>query len=510
MKRTKESTDSKLVISACLAGEACRYDGRDNLVPELRALVEDGKAVTICPEYLGGLEIPRKPCEIRVVKGERKVYNVKNEDLTNAFKKGAEKALSLARNAGARLAVLKAKSPSCGCGCVYDGSFHKRLVPGNGITAELFLQNGLTVMTEQEWLTQKFKEESIMEKKINLGIVFGGQSGEHEVSRASACNVIEVIDKEKYDITLIGITKNGDWKVYTGDYKNIKDGSWEQDTDKIHADFSIFHDPIIQDVDVFFPVLHGPMGEDGTIQGLFELMNKPYVGCGVLASAAGMDKVASKMLFESAGIPVGPYVYFKRRDWEKDPDRIIDDIAGRGFPVFIKPSNMGSSVGISKAHNREEFIDGVNEALRYDHKIVVEGFLNAREIECAVLEENGEIKAAIPGEVVASKEFYDYEAKYSDNQDSKIVIPAQISDALLEKIREYAIKAFEVIDGSSLSRVDFFVTRATYNIYINEINTMPGFTNISMYPKMWENMGVSYAELVEKLIQGAAVKRVNR
>lgn len=348
-----------------------------------------------------------------------------------------------------------------------------------------------------------------MEKKINLGIVFGGQSGEHEVSRASACNVIEVIDKEKYDITLIGITKDGDWKVYTGDYKNIKDGSWEQDTDKIHADFSIFHDPIIQDVDVFFPVLHGPMGEDGTIQGLFELMNKPYVGCGVLASAAGMDKVASKMLFESAGIPVGPYVYFKRRDWEKDPDSIIDDIAGRGFPVFIKPSNMGSSVGISKAHNKEEFIDGVNEALRYDHKIVVEGFLNAREIECAVLEENGEIKAAIPGEVVASKEFYDYEAKYSDNQDSKIVIPAQISDALLEKIREYAIKAFEVIDGSSLSRVDFFVTRATYNIYINEINTMPGFTNISMYPKMWENMGVSYAELVEKLIQGAAVKRVN-
>ena len=179
MKRTKESTDSKLVISACLAGEACRYDGRDNLVPEFRALVEDGKAVTICPECLGGLEIPRKPCEIRVVKGERKVYNVKNEDLTNAFKKGAEKALSLARNAGARLAVLKAKSPSCGCGCVYDGSFHKRLVPGNGITAELFLQNGLTVMTEQEWLTQKFKEESIMEKKINLGIVFGGQSGEY-------------------------------------------------------------------------------------------------------------------------------------------------------------------------------------------------------------------------------------------------------------------------------------------------------------------------------------------
>lgn len=499
----------KIVVSACLAGVPCRYDGGDNLVPELKALVVSGKAVTVCPECLGGLKIPRKPCEIRVVKGKRKVYNVENEDKTEAFEVGAEKALHIAKDISATLAVLKAKSPSCGCGYIYDGSFEKRLVCGNGVTAALFMKNGLRVMTEKDWKHCNLKEDTIMDKKINLGVLFGGQSGEHEVSRVSACNVIEVIDKEKYDLTLIGITKNGEWKVYTGDYKKIKDGSWEEDTDKIHANFSLFEDPIIQDIDVFFPVLHGPMGEDGTIQGLFEIMNKPYVGCGVLASAAGMDKVASKMLFENAGIPVGPYVHFKRRDWEKNKQSILDDITGRGYPVFIKPSNMGSSVGISKAHNEEEFVAGVNEALRYDNRIVVEGFLNAREIEVAVLEEDGEISASIPGEVVASKEFYDYEAKYSDDQDSKIVIPAQINEKILEQIREYAIKAFEAIDGSGLSRVDFFVTRATYQIYINEINTMPGFTNISMYPKMMENMGVSYTELVEKLIQGAAVKRVN-
>lgn len=505
MEKAKEPM---IIVSACLAGVPCRYDGKDNLVPELKALVEKGQGVTVCPECLGGLKIPRKPCEIRVVNGLLKVYNIENEDKTKAFEAGAERALAVAKRLGATLAVLKAKSPSCGHGHIYDGTFKKQLICRDGVTAALFKKNGLRVLTEKEWSTYNLKEDSTMEKKFNLGVVFGGQSGEHEVSRVSACNVIEVIDKEKYDVTLIGITKNGEWKIYNGDYKKIKDGSWEEDTDKIHANFSIFEDPIIQGIDAFFPVLHGPMGEDGTIQGLFEMMNKPYVGCGVLASAAGMDKVASKMLFESVGIPVGPYIHFKRGTWEKDQQSIVDDITNRGYPVFIKPSNMGSSVGISKAHNEAEFIDGVNKALGYDNRILVEGFLNAREIEVAVLEENGEIKASIPGEVVASKEFYDYEAKYSDDEDSKIVIPAQINDKLLEQIREYAIKAFEAIDGSGLSRVDFFVTRATYQIYINEINTMPGFTNISMYPKMMENMGVSYAELVEKLIQSAAVKRV--
>ncbi|MEG0377477.1 MAG: D-alanine--D-alanine ligase family protein, partial [Eubacterium sp.] len=313
---------------------------------------------------------------------------------------------------------------------------------------------------------------------------------------------------DKYDLTFIGITKNGDWKIYTGDEKKIKDGSWEADVENIVENIDIFNSPIIEAVDVFFPILHGPMGEDGTLQGVFEILNKPYVGCGVLASAVGMDKVFTKIVCEKAGIPTGPYVCFKKRDWENDGEAIIDDIVNRGFPVFIKPVNMGSSVGITKAHNRDEFIEGVEKALVYDHKIIVEGFVNGREVECAVLEDNGEIKAALPGEIIASKEFYDYEAKYGKTEQSEIVIPVQLSDDIVKRIRQYAIDAFKAIDASGLCRVDFFVTRSTYEIFLNEINTMPGFTNISMYPKMWEASGIGYAALIEKIIQSADRKRV--
>lgn len=348
-----------------------------------------------------------------------------------------------------------------------------------------------------------------MPDKIKLGLVFGGQSGEHEVARVSAYNVLKEIDLDKYDVVTIGITKDGRWMIYTGDWDKLPDGSWEQDTDHIRTDFSLFTDPLIQSIDVFWPMMHGPMGEDGTIQGVFEMMNKPYVGCGVLASAVGMDKVVSKILFERAGIPVVPYIYFFDRDWRRDKDALVKASEDKlGYPVFIKPVNMGSSVGITKAHDRVEFVAGVDNALQFDSKILIEAAVNAREIECAVLEEDGDIQTTLPGEVVASKEFYDYEAKYADDQDSKIVIPAEIDSATIDKIRTYAHDAFAAIDGAGPTRADFFVDRDTGDIYINEVNTMPGFTDISMYPMMWENMGVSYSELVERLIQTAKRKKV--
>lgn len=500
---------AKILVSACLAGDACRYDGKDNGVDPIARWVEEGWAIPFCPECEGGLPTPRDPCEIKVVKGQEKVYNKRNEDFTAFYEKGAAAALACAQKNGCHCAVLKAKSPSCGNTQRYDGTFTKTLVEGSGITAALLKKHGIHVVDEIQLPKEISRiQEIYMENKIKLGVVFGGQSGEHEVSRVSAYNVLQVIDKEKYAITCIGITKAGKWMIYKGPDESIKDGSWERDEANLMVDFSLFTDPIITDIDVFFPVLHGPMGEDGTIQGVFEMLQKPYVGCGVLASSVGMDKVVSKIVFEAAGIPVTPYVAFKKRQWAKNAQAIVADIEENlKYPAFVKPVNMGSSVGISKAHNREELMSGIEDALKYDSKILVETFIDGREVECAVLEEDGEIKTTWPGEVIASKEFYDYEAKYADNQDSRIEIPAQIGEDLLVKIREYAAKAFEAIDGSGLTRVDFFVERKTDAIIINEVNTLPGFTNISMYPKMWENMGLTYEDLVEKIIQSAARKR---
>ncbi len=346
-----------------------------------------------------------------------------------------------------------------------------------------------------------------MENKLNIGVVFGGQSGEHEVSRVSAYNVLGVIDRAKYNIVTIGISKKGKWFLYSGDSEKIKDGSWEQDQKNLITDFSIFSHPEISKIDIFFPVLHGPMGEDGTIQGVFEMLNKPYVGCGVLSSAVGMDKVFSKIMFESVGIPTGKYIYFRENDWKNDQAAQLAAIeAALGYPVFVKPANMGSSVGISKAHDRDELILAINEAFIYDNKLILEAFIKGREIECAVLQVGDTVRASIPGEVIPSKEFYDYEAKYSATEDSKVVIPADLSQEVTEKIRNYAIKAFKAIEGSGLSRVDFFVTEDA--VLINEVNTLPGFTNISMYPKMWEATGIGYKELVDTIIASAQRKRV--
>lgn len=345
-----------------------------------------------------------------------------------------------------------------------------------------------------------------MENKETIGVVFGGQSGEHEVSCVSAYNVLQNINKDKYDVIPIGITKEGVWNIYFGDYKNIENGDWKVDKDNLKENIDPFQD--LNNIDIFFPVLHGPMGEDGTIQGVFEMLNIPYVGCGVLASSVGMDKVLSKIAFESADIPTCGYEYFSKRQYEKNPQDIVDEIADSlDYPVFIKPANMGSSVGISKAHNEEELKEALKEAFKYDRRIIAEEFIKGREIECAVLEENGDIKTARPGEIIPSKEFYDYEAKYNSNGESISVIPAEIPEKALDQVEKLAKEAFEVIDGTGLARIDFFYTD-NGDILINEVNTLPGFTPISMYSMMWENSGISYDDLIERLIRSAQNKKI--
>ena len=315
-------------------------------------------------------------------------------------------------------------------------------------------------------------------KKIRLALIAGGKSDEREVSLKGAVGVAAALNPEKYDVHR---------------YDPATDlARLAADADKLDAAFIL---------------LHGLYGEDGTIQGVFEMLNKPYAGCGVLSSAVGMDKVFSKIMFQSVGIPTGKYIYFRENDWNQDTDSKIAEIeADLGYPIFVKPANMGSSVGISKAHDRGELVAAIKEAFVYDNKLILEAFVKGREIECAVLEVGDVIRASIPGEVIPSKEFYDYEAKYSATEDSKVVIPANLSPEVTEKVRNYAIKAFEAIEGSGLTRVDFFVTDDE-QILINEVNTLPGFTNISMYPKMWEATGIGYIELVDLIIASAKRKR---
>ncbi len=339
-----------------------------------------------------------------------------------------------------------------------------------------------------------------MGKKLVVGVIFGGQSGEHEVSLMSSSNVIKAMDREKYDVVTIGITRQGKWMIYTGHVESIQNGQWEKEKENLIEDFSINH-PILKKIDVVFPVLHGPRGEDGTIQGLFELANIPYVGCGVLASAVGMDKIYTKTLYEKAGLPQGKYLLIMRKHWRKDQDKSIQEIEeGLNYPIFIKPANMGSSVGITKAHNREDLIKGMEEAGLYDRKLLLEENIDCREIECAVLG-NDEPEASVLGEIIPSNEFYDYHAKYLDDGASSLVIPAPLDEKTSQRIGQLAIKAFKTIDGSGLARLDFFVEKSTGEVYINEINTMPGFTNISMYPKLWEYSGLPYSKLIDRLIE---------
>ncbi len=346
--------------------------------------------------------------------------------------------------------------------------------------------------------------------KLNVALIFGGKSGEHEVSLMSASSVYKYIDKDKYNVMTIGITKEGRWLYCEGNEENIKNGEWVNLANK-NVEINlvpcgnkevgiIFEDGKVDKIDVLFPVLHGPYGEDGTIQGLFEISQIPYVGCGVLASSVGMDKLICKKVFTEIGLPQVNYTDTNKWQFSNDSEGELNKIESKlNYPIFVKPANLGSSVGISKATNRKELLEGINEALRYDSRIVLEQGIDAREIEVAVLG-NNEVKASIAGEIKPAKDFYDYNDKYLDGA-STYDIPAQISEEDMNYIREKAIQAFKGIDGKGLSRVDFFKDKNSGEIFINEINTLPGFTNISMYPKMWEATGLEYTKLIDELIK---------
>lgn len=341
-----------------------------------------------------------------------------------------------------------------------------------------------------------------------VALLFGGRSGEHEVSRNSAYNVAAALGK-KYNVFPIGISKEGEWygpiapekiKSFTPDEyadRKITMLPNPQSKGKIYSLPDL--EPVIE-AKVFFPVLHGPFGEDGTIQGLLELANVPYVGTGVLASAAGMDKIVMKRIFAQAGLPQVDFLSFFRKEVESEPDLVITEIEKElGYPVFVKPANLGSSVGISKSVNRKDLLAALNLAARYDRRIVVEKGVNIREIEVSVLG-NDDPMVSLPGEIVPCNEFYDYKAKYVDDR-SALIIPAEITEDQIKRIQEIAKKAYKSLVCSGLSRIDFFITKDTNEILINEINTLPGFTSISMYPKLWEYSALPVEELVDKLIQ---------
>lgn len=348
-----------------------------------------------------------------------------------------------------------------------------------------------------------------MTRKI-VALLFGGRSGEHEVSRNSAYNVAAALNK-RYNVFPIGISKEGEWfgpipleKIKTFDPSDFRDHQLTilpnpVSRGKIYSLPDL--EPIVE-AKVFFPVLHGTFGEDGTIQGLLELAGVPYVGAGVLASASGMDKVVMKKIFAQSGLPQVPFLSFFRKDIVKSPKQVIAEIEEKlGYPCFVKPVNLGSSVGISKASNRESLISAFKSAARYDRRIIVERGVNAREIEVSVLGNDDPI-VSLPGEIVPCNEFYDYKAKYIDDR-STLIIPAEISAEQVEKIQDIAVRAYKSLVCSGLSRIDFFITKDTNEILINEINTLPGFTSISMYPKLWEHSGIPAEELVDRLIQFA-------
>ena len=341
--------------------------------------------------------------------------------------------------------------------------------------------------------------------KIKLGLIFGGMSTENEVSVMSANSIFKNLDKEKYEIIPIYISKEGKWYQYN----QLEEIKIDENSNNMEEIKNIIE--YLQKIGLFFPVLHGLYGEDGTIQGLFELMKKPYVGCGVLASSVGMDKAYTKVIFEKANICQAPYIYVKKNKEQymymdkafNEQEMSLEDVTKIvekeiGFPAFVKPANSGSSVGIHKSKNKEELKEHIQYAAKFDRKILIEKGIQGKEVECAVLG-NDEVIASCVGEIKPADEFYSYDAKYQ-NEASKTIIPADLDERISEEIRKLAIKAFKAIDGKGLSRVDFFVEDKTNQIYINEINTLPGFTKISMYPKLFEAVGIQYHELLDKLI----------
>ncbi len=346
-----------------------------------------------------------------------------------------------------------------------------------------------------------------MAKKV-IAVLFGGQSSEHEVSKVSAATVISKINQDKYTVIPVYITKDGHWLLYDGPIESIQSGSWEKYATTAILSPDATHKGLLRivgdklkliPIDLVFPVLHGAMGEDGTIQGLLELAKIPYVGCGVLSSAVSMNKAYTKIIAESIGIEQAKYTVIYRSEVENTIEECIDRAESIcGYPCFIKPACAGSSVGITKAHNRDELVDGLWIAAKEDRTIVVEQNITGLELECAVLG-NGEVKAAAVGQVLAAAEFYDYDAKYN-NKESKTVIPAPIPEEKAEEIRRQSVRIFKALDGKGLARVDFFLEEGG-RIIFNEINTLPGFTPISMYPMLFNEVGLGTEELVDKLIE---------
>lgn len=394
----------------------------------------------------------------------------------------------------------------------------------------------------------------MVSKKICVGLLFGGRSGEHEVSLASARSVLENIDGEKYEVVSIGITKEGQWIVGSDPMQALlsegvsqgsaatlladpsRRGLWNidpapcnsavpQEPQAAGSQLQSVDQPALSpdciravrlaELDVVFPALHGTFGEDGTVQGLLELAGVPYVGCGVLASALAMDKIAANDVFVRRELPVLPYVAVKRKAWQHDPEQVIAEIerqlslppgtAGQAapgtdgcYPLFVKPANLGSSVGITKVHRREELAPALDLAARYDRKLVVQRGIEAREIEVSVLGNDDPI-ASVPGEVIPCREFYDYRAKYID-EDSELLIPAPLGAEMTGRVRKMAITAYKALDCAGMARADFLLDKTSGELWINELNTIPGFTQISMYPKLWEASGIPYPELIDRLI----------
>ncbi|MCL4534220.1 MAG: D-alanine--D-alanine ligase [Bacteroidetes bacterium] len=377
--------------------------------------------------------------------------------------------------------------------------------------------------------------------KIRVAVVFGGRSGEHEVSLASATSIMDNMDRSKYEVIPVGITKEGRWLLDGEPMKALKgadgetgghgdrakelgagttDGERGVEPAVVSMAASLTSNSELRTqnseptrhplaVDVVFPVLHGPFGEDGTIQGLLEMAGVPYVGAGVLASAAGMDKAVMKALFLQAGLPVVKHILVSRKEWEAAGDAVLDRIGTSiGYPCFVKPANLGSSVGISKAVDRATLAEAMRTAASYDRKLIVEEGIDAREIECSVLGNDDPI-ASLPGEVVPCNEFYDYRAKYVD-EGSQLHIPAPLPRETTEEVRRLAVEAFKAVDCAGMARVDFFVERRSGRVLVNEINTIPGFTKISMYPKLWEASGLPYPQLIDKLIDLALERHAEK
>ena len=344
-----------------------------------------------------------------------------------------------------------------------------------------------------------------MTKKI--GLLYGGKSAEHEVSLSTAKAVTNALSFDQYEVHPIFITLDGEWRVgpqLMSAPQSIEELQFERAEVRPNNIAEFIEANATIGFDVIFPLLHGTNGEDGTVQGLLEVMNLPYVGNGVLASSAGMDKVVMKQLFEIAGLPQVPYVYFIRSEWEKEAAALIENAeATLGYPMFVKPANLGSSVGISKATDRESLQKAIEFALLYDRKIVIEQGIVAREIELGVLG-NDEPEVSVPGEIKPMTDFYDYESKYKDGS-TVLIIPVELPAAVDASLKEMAKRAFKILDGSGIVRADFFVT-ANDDIYINEVNTMPGFTPVSMYPLLWQHTGVAYPELINRLV-GLAIER---